>query len=160
MSTTAKAIALSAELADELRKRVAASFPVITESGDANNNPVITLSADATPAAGEKVIVLRIKALPYTLDKDVLGLASGQYTPHIIEMCTEANYAGATDNVADILTMVELLPVIAAVSARGTRVDAYVSTNGTVPSTTVLDDATKLVASYEAELYWGSLASQ
>lgn len=158
MSTTAKALALSAELADELRKRVSATLPFCVESSDSNSNPVITLSADATPAAGEKVIVIRTKALPYTLAKDVLGLAAGQYTPHIIEYCIEANPAGGAG--ADILTQADLAPVVLAIGARGTRVDAYVATAGTVPSTTVLDDATKLVVSYEAELYWGSLASQ
>ncbi len=157
--TTHKALQLSAELADELRKRVKATLPYCVESTDSDGNPVITLSADATPAAGEKVIVIRTKPMDWPLAKDVLGLAAGKFTPHTVQICTEANYAGATDSVADILTMVELMPVLLTVGSRGTKVESYVSTNGTVPSTTVLDDATKKVAEY-ANLYWSLQAQQ
>lgn len=151
-----KAVEIAAELADELKKRVTGLK--LAESADASGNPVITLS-DGTPAAGEKVIVIRVGAIDWPLAKDVLGLTAMHFTPHTISICTEANFAGTTDNIADILTPAELLPVLAAVCKRGTRVEWYVSDNGTLPAVAQMV-AAKLKASYEAELFWGMQASQ
>jgi hypothetical protein len=157
MST--KAIEMAQDLVDELKIRVKSTLPVVTESSDSNGNPVITLSADATPAAGEKVVVLRIKPIDWALAKDVLGLASAVHTPHEIEICTEANFAGTTDNVADILTPVELLPVLLTVGVRGTRVKWYQSANATVPATGEMTSG-NLKATFESSLYFGMKASQ
>jgi hypothetical protein len=151
-----KAIELSAELADELRKRTTL---LVTESADTDGNPVITVSADSTPAAGEKVIVVRTAPITWGLAKDVLGLASTVYTPHVIQVCTEANYEGTTDSVLDILGPAELLPVLITVGKRGTRVEWYQTTNGTVPSVAAMI-STNLKASHEADVYHGMLSSQ
>jgi hypothetical protein len=122
------------DLVDLLRKSVATTLPVVVETFDSNADPVATLSADATPAAGEKVVVLRIKAQSSIGAVDSLGLASKQYGPHVIQICTELNYAATTDNVADILTPVELLPVLIECGRRGAKVEWYQTANGTVPS--------------------------
>jgi hypothetical protein len=152
-----KALEISAELADELIKRLPSL--IVTQAFDTNGDPVITCAADATPATGEKVIVIRTKAISWALAKDVLGLTSTVYTPHVIQVCTEKNYAGASDNIADILTPVELLPALLTVGKRGCRVEWFETANGTVPSATAIDSGTA-TAIYEAELYWGMLASQ
>lgn len=152
-----KAIELSAELADELKKRCPSLL--VTESADASGNPVITVSADATPAFGEKVIVIRTTGIDWSLAKDVLGLASPVYTPHVIQICTEKNYEGATDSVLDILGPTELLPVLLTVGKRGTRVEWYRTANGTVPSTAAMISA-NLAAAHEADLYSGMQSSQ
>lgn len=153
MATTKKALDFARDLMDVWAKEVASTLPIITETFDASGNPVITLSADSSPAKGEKVVVVLIK--PYTTGTsyDCLGLAAPAYTPHIIQICTEANYAGATDNQADILTPVELLPVLAEVCKRGTIVEWHVTDNGTVPSEAAITAGTKLVATYR-DLYW------
>jgi len=150
-----KALELSAEIHDELKKRTSL---LIAESFDSNGDPVLTLSADATPAAGEKVIVIRTKAIDWPLAKDVLGLPSTVFTPHVIQVCTEANFAGTTDNVADILGPAELLPVLGTVLKRGTRVEWYQSANATLPATAQMTSA-NFKAGFEAELYWGMKAS-
>ena len=158
MATTQKAIALARELVDVWTKQVASTLPVITQSLDSSNNPVITLSADATPATGEKVVVVRVKPIGDWTAYDILGNASQMFCPHTIDVCTEANYASTTDNVADILTPVELLPILAEIVKKGTKVDWYVSANGTVPSTTQMTSG-NLAASYK-DLYWGLAKAQ
>jgi hypothetical protein len=158
MSTTSyKAQASMRELVDILTKEVAATLPVVTLSADASFNPIATFSADSTPAAGEKVVVIRIQPIgaPYAVDS--LGNASPNYSHHVIQICTEANYAATTDNVADILTPVELLPVIAECSRRGSFVEWYVCPNGTVPDSTQFT-AAQLKASFK-NLYWNVLAA-
>lgn len=157
MATTQKAMELSAELADELRKRVSASFVSIVETVDANQNPVITLS-DGTPAAGEKTIVIRTIPMPWIFNVDSLGLTAGRFTPHIMQYCFEANPAAGAG--ADIITQVEMLPVLACITSRGTQVDGYLSTNGVVPTTAIIDAASVPTASYVPSLYWGFLAQQ
>lgn len=150
-----KKIGIKAELVDELAKRLPTM--VITESQDSDGNPMVTVSQDATPVAGEKVIVLRVRPITWSLAKDVLGLPSVVHTPHVIDICTEANNAAGA--VADILTPVELLAVLGTVTKRGTRVEWYQSANLTVPSLAQMI-AANLKASYEPEIYWGSLSSQ
>ncbi len=153
-----KAIEMSAEMADKLKKRLPAM--VHTSTFDVNGDPVITIAQDSTPAAGEKVIIIRTKALTFSLAKDVLGLPETVFTPHVLQICTEANFAGTTDNVADILGPIELLPIIATAGKTGCKVEWHVTANGTIPSTAAIDAGTVLKASYESELYWGMLASQ
>jgi hypothetical protein len=152
-----KAEQLLNSLGDELKKSARAL--VQTRSVDGNGDHVLTLSEDATPAAGEKVIVIRSKAIDWPLSKDVLGLPSVMFTPHVIQICTEANYEGADDTVLDILGPAELLPVLLTVGKRGTKVEWYVSANGDVPSTAEMT-AANLAAEYHAELYHGMQASQ
>lgn len=135
MSNTYASQAKSRQLADLLRIELAATLPVCTESFDTDGNPVITLSADATPAFGEKVIVIRTKPIDWPTAKDSLGNAAVSFGPHVYQICTEANFAGTTDNVADILTMGEKLMVIVEVGRCGSFVEYYESANGTVPST-------------------------
>ena len=157
MATTAKAIATARELADLWTKEVAGTLPILVQSFDSAGNPVITLSADSSPATGEKVIVVRVSPIAWTAT-DLLGNASQMFTPHQIEICTEANYESTTDTVLDILSPVELLPVIAEIVRRGTLVKWYVIANGTVPSTAVMI-AANLKATY-ADLYWSAQKAQ
>lgn len=155
MGTTVKAIALARELKDALTKQVSATMPVATDSFDSDGNPVLTLSKDATPATTEKVVVIRVAPITWA-SKDILGLDSQVFTPHVIEICTEANPADGAG--ADILTPVELLPVLAEICKRGTQVKWYVSDAGDVPATTQMV-AAKLKATY-ADLYWNVLKAQ
>lgn len=151
MATTKKALDFARDLMDVWAKEVASTLPVITETFDASGNPVITLCQDSAPATGDKVVVVLIK--PYTTGTsyDCLGLTASAYTPHIIQICTEANKSDGAG--ADILSPVELLPVLAEVCKRGTIVEWHVTDNGTVPSEAAITAGTKLVATYQ-DLYW------
>jgi hypothetical protein len=156
MSTTSyKAYAIERELSDKLKKFVAATLPVATESADADGNPVLTLSADATPATGEKVVVIRVMPIQRPTAKDSLGNPGITPSGHVIQVCTEANYEGATDSVLDILGPKELCPILIEVGRVGCNVEWYQSANGTVPSTTQMT-AGNLKGNWR-DLYWNPL---
>ena len=153
MATTAKAVATARELIDLFSKEVSASFASIAETFEAvTGNPIITLS-DGTPAAGEKVIILRVRPITWTAT-DILGLTSQVYTPHTIDICTETN-AAATPNV---LTTVELLPVLAEIAKRGMLINWYQTAALTVPSAAAMIDA-NLKATF-SDLYWSAQKAQ
>lgn len=154
-NVTAKALAAHREMVDTLKYQVASSLPVVVDSYDSDGNPVTTFSADATPATGEKVVVIRTKAIDWPTAKDSLGNAAIQYAPHVIQICTEKNFEGITDNVNDILGPAELLPVIVEAARRGSFVEWYRSDNGTVPAVAQMV-AAKLGASWR-DLYFNIL---
>lgn len=143
-------------LVDILTLQVAATLPIKTESFDSNGNPVVIFSADATPAAGEKVAVLRCKAVGSIGAKDILGNTANDYSHHVYQLCTEANYAGATDSVADVMTAVELLPIIVELGRKGSFVEWHQTASGTVPSVAAIDAGTNLKATWR-DLYWNVL---
>jgi hypothetical protein len=158
MSTTAAAIAKSRELADVLKLQVAATLPIVVETNDSNGDPVITLSADSTPATGEKVIVIRTKAIGAIGALDSLGNPAQNYSHHVIEVCTEKNYEGTTDSVLDILGPAELLPVLGECAQRGVYVRWYRSANGTVPATAQMT-AANLACEWRNSLFWNVLSA-
>jgi hypothetical protein len=155
MSATYKSVASMRELVDLLKKELAATLPVETDSFDANGNPVAEFSADATPAAGEKVVVIRMKAIGAIGATDSLGNTQNDFSHHVYQFCTEANPSSGSG--ADILTPVELLPLIVELGRRGSFVEWYQSTNGTVPSVAWID-AHSAVATWRP-LYWNVLAA-
>lgn len=161
MATTSyQAQAISRELTDVLRKYVVKTLPVVTESADADGNPVVTYSADATPAFGEKVVVIRVRPIQRPTAKDSLGLTGITPNGHSIQICTEKNYEGATDTVLDILSPLQLLPVLVECGRRGSYVEWFQTANGTVPSSSAMDTqiaaGTGPVATWR-DLYWNIL---
>jgi hypothetical protein len=159
MATTKKALDFARDLMDVWAKEVKATLPIITETFDASGNPVITLSADVDPAHGEKVVVVLIKPYATGTATDVFGNTATAFTPHIIQVCTEMNYAATTDGVADILTPVEILPVLAEVIKKGTIVEWHQTANGTVPSEAAITAGTVLKSTYR-DLYWTIQSAQ
>jgi hypothetical protein len=157
MATTAKAAAIARELVDVWQKKVATTLPVLVESLDTDGNPVITMSAIASPVAGGKVVVVRVKPMTWTA-YDVIGHVSPVFAQHVIQVCTEANYAGSDNGVADILTPVELLPVWAEIARRGCMMEWYVCSNTTLPSTAQMTSGNLVKA--DKDLYWNALKSQ
>jgi hypothetical protein len=157
MATTKKALELAAELADELRKRVS-DYASITESSDASGNPLITLNADASPATTEDVVVIRVRPRTWELAKDVLGTAQTVYTPHVIDVATEVS--GVATGIMDYVSVAHALQILTSCAKRGTRLELWEETNGTIPSETTFATAAKMKASIEAELYWPLLSSQ
>ncbi len=156
---TKKAYELALELADEFRKRMGSTFGLITEGVDSNGDSTISLVLDSTtPLTTEKNLFIRVKAQPWGLAKDVLGLTAQIYTPTVIEYAIEANPAGGSG--ADNFTIGEAATIAMTIGKRGTRVDVYQETAGTVPSVTTFDTASKRLASFAPELYWPLLAQQ
>jgi len=133
--TTYRAQNIMRELLDRLKKTVAATLPVVTESQNATDaSPVVTLSADATPTTGEKIVVIKVIPTGAPAAYDVFNNAGNKYGPHIIQICTEKNFEGTTDNVLDILGPTELLPIIAEAATMGCTIEWYRTNNGTAPT--------------------------
>ncbi len=154
MSTTSyKAYAIERELGDKLKKFVAATLPIATESADSDGNPVLTLSADSSPAAGEKVIVIRVMPIQRPTAKDSLGNPGITPSGHVIQLCTEANPAGGAG--ADILGPAELLPTLIEIGRVGCFVEWYVSAAGDVPDTTQMTSGN--LKDTWRDLYWNIL---
>jgi hypothetical protein len=149
MANTYASVADLRELVDVLKLRVAATLPVVTESFDSDGNPVATLSADATFAAGEKGVVIRMKPTEAAYAKDILGNDALRFGPHVIQICTELG-ADAASN--ESLTPVELLPIIADIARRGANIEWYQSANGDVPATSEMTSA-NLKASFRPNLF-------
>lgn len=160
MATTRKAQDIVRELKDVWAKEVSATLPIITDGVDASGNPGIILSADSTPATGEKVVAVLVKPYATGTSTDVFGNTAITYGPHIIAFCTEANYASTDDNIADTLTPVELLPVICEIAKRGAVVEWHVTTRGTVPSIAAIAAGTNLKKTWYPSLYWGIQSAQ
>jgi hypothetical protein len=154
MAATEKALQISKDLKDLFAKQVYSTMPIITESFDSSGYPVLTISADVDPATTEKVVVVVVKPFVTGTQKDVFGNTANTYGPHVIQFCTEANYAATTDNIADYLTPVELLPIICEIAKRGCITEWHVTANGTVPSATAIAAGTVLKATWKP-LYWG-----
>ena len=144
---TYKAQAISRELADRLAKR----FPTlsVTEGFGTASDPLITIS-DGTPAAGEKVIIVRLASDSTGVSKDVLGLDAEHFTPHKVQICTEANPAGGAG--ADILAAQDILNVLGEGVNMGCKVEWFNTASTVVPSEAAMI-AGNLVATY-SDLYW------
>ena len=148
MSINSKAIAIAHEIADELAKRLSIT---VTEGFDTNGNPTILAGA---ASAGSTGAFIRVKTdwSDNSAQVDGLGFAQRVYTPHIVQVAFEANYAGATDNVADTNAWPVLLPVLGTVLARGAKTEVWLETYGSAPSVTTFDTANKKKAEFR-DLY-------
>lgn len=149
MATTAKAIAMAQELKDELKLRTGLAVAL---KFDADQNPLIQIG---TGVAGAKGALVKIMPLDWPLAKDILGLSSPVYTPHKIQVAFEAmtivvNNTGA-DTVTDPNTWAEKLAILAALSARGCKIELFESAAGDSPDADDLIDG-NLKASYQASL--------
>lgn len=149
MSTT-KALALRADIADELRKRTSLA---VVEGFDTSGYPTIAVGAGS---AGGRNAFIRVKEVDWALAKDALGLPSTIVSPHVIQLATEANFAGTTDNVADVLTTQDELTFVGVIIKRGCMTEWYKSANGTAPTVATI---TGTPATMEPDLYYPLLGS-
>lgn len=152
MATTQKAIDLLKDVAAELKLRRPALAQVL--GFDADGNPTLR---EGGGSAGNDGFFLRIKPVD-TIQKDVLGLTQQVFTPHVAQLAFEANFAGTTDNVADVQVWATKLAVLGALIARGVKVEVYESANGTFPVVGSLV-AANLKASFEISEKYRMLAS-
>jgi hypothetical protein len=161
MSVNKKVQELSAELADELRKR-ASSYTSIVESFDTAGMPTIALD-DGSEATTEDSVFIRTTPRSWNLTNDVLGLPQTVYTPSVIQIVTET---GTSDTPWFYQSFAHITAILGAVFFRGTRVEIWETAHGTVPNTvTPATDPTQLTGatlktSYEASLYFPLQSSQ
>ncbi len=145
MATTAKALALFESLRQSLAVRLSSMTHVVTY--DTDYSPILTISADATPAFNEAVMVLKVMPQEWPLAKDVLGNTALQYAPTVIKLCTEESAtAGATGLEC---TTAQLLPVLGECLVKGCKFEWYLSDNGTVPAVAEMT-AANLKASFQS----------
>lgn len=155
MAASKKAQALADEMISELAQRQSAL--AVTKSYDTDGSPLIRVG---TGVIGAKGGLIKVTNIDWPLAKDVLGLTAEIFTPSVIKLNVEANYAGATDNVADINDWATQLLLMGICLARGARVEVYQSANGTAPNATDINDITKRVAVYEPSAQYPMISSQ
>lgn len=141
MSTSAKALSLANDLADELKKRTTLT---VAQSFDTDGSPLIQVGTGSIGAAGG---LLKVRPQDWPLAKDVLGLSANIYTPHVIQLVTEANASAGAG--ADINTPAQLMVLMAPALLRGCRFEWYNSANGNAPDATDITSG-NLKASFES----------
>lgn len=149
---TAKARALAAELASELKLRLPSL--AISEDNDSDSLPLIKIG-DGT--AGSKSALIKVAPQDWPLAKDILGLTANVFTPHTIKLVVEGNKTSGAG--ADVLTWAERLPILGAIVARGCRVEVYETANGNAPDATDIT-AANLKATFDASAVHGMIANQ
>lgn len=149
MQSTAKAIALSRDLADKLTKRFAgsASINTIRQAFDANGWPMLFLSNAGTETEGSAVILMRIKGVDM-ISKDIFGNATTAYAPHTLEFAYELT---ATSNKA-IPTIADVLTAEFEAIKTGVRHQLKEIANGTAVTEAAINAASATVDI--DELYW------
>jgi len=148
MQSNAKAVALCRDLADKLAKRYAGSATIdsVRQAFDASGWPMIFLSRGLNEAAGQPVILIRIKNVDM-VSKDVFGNATSAYAPHVMEVAYELQAANnPTPSDADLL-----VANFEAIKT-GVRYQLKEIANGTAVSEASLNAAS--VAADLEELYW------
>lgn len=149
MKSTAKAEALSRDLADKLKKRFAGSSTIDTvrEARDSQGWPMLFCSDGGLEAAGNPVIAIRIKAAD-AVSKDVFGNDLVAFAPHALEVAYELN-VGATDSIPSEVDV--LIAQFEAIKT-GVKIQLKQIANATAVSATSMDAAS--VAVELDELYW------
>lgn len=145
MATTQKAIRIAQALQEEIAKRL--STKTVSFGFDTDGHPYVTMN-DGSAASGEANVYIKVRPFVWGVVTDVLGSAQQVYSPHVIQFCTEANYAATTDNVADNLTRAQLLACLAPCILKGCKLEWYQESYGTAPTSSTIDSS-KLVASFD-----------
>jgi hypothetical protein len=148
-----KAQAMAQNVADELAKRLPSLAVAlgVTSGGD-----ISIVVGDGV--AGHKNAFVVFTGFSTPLSTNIVGLASEVYNPTVCQLVTEKNYAGTTDNVADILTAGDLLNLLIPLVNSGCRLDWYQSNNGTAPTAAAIT-GTPAGSAY-GSLYGGMRSSQ
>jgi hypothetical protein len=151
-ATSHKAVAFR----DEFASRFAIRSSLAQTKGYSATDQAPTLLVGAA-ATTEEGFFLKICTIAQP-NVDVLGLQQYVYANHRAQIVFEANYAGATDSVADVQKWGSHLPAIAMLGRMGLRVEVYEETNGTVPSESSIV-AGKLKATFEPNEQYPMMAS-
>jgi hypothetical protein len=128
MATDYKSQAIAHDLASRLGERGLTSLGIV-ESFDTDGNPLINIGAGS--AGGANAV---IKCLPvvWPLAQDVLGLSANMYSPHTLQLVTEADPTAGSG--ADPLSPNQLMMILGQVQQMGTIVEWYQTAAGTPPT--------------------------
>lgn len=152
MATTKKALVTADELANELKLRQSALAVAVTF--DTDGNPLVKVG---TGVAGSKGGLFKILPIDWPLAKDILGLASQVYTPHVVRLVVEGNAsAGAGADVNDWTTLIALL---GCGLSRGMRFEMYETPNGNAPDPTDFVSG-NLKTAFEPNVQYPMVSSQ
>jgi len=148
MASTQKAFGIARRIFDDLRlrQRALAAVETLGTSGD----PLLRFGAGTIGSAS---CVIRVVQLAAPTAKDVFNNASQVQVPHRIQIATEANHAGITDNVPDVLTRQQLIDILGVCLAQGSIVEWYEENNGTAATEATITGS-KLKATFNADVYW------
>lgn len=152
MSSIAKSQAIMRDLKERLQKKMPASYQ-FSESMDAQGARLL-ISADATPAAGEQVIAVRI--LPEkTAHQDILGSAQKVYAPLRAQVIEEAS----TISGVSLITLANRLQVDLELARMGLKQERYLNANTAVPAVSQFAadgsvSSSTLIASLPFDMYW------
>lgn len=149
MATSFKAQAIAHKLADLYKAR--GYTP--TESFDTDNNPLISIGPGT---AGNKNAIVKVLPTSWPLANDILGNAALQYTPHTIQIVTEADSAGT--GIATATAWQFLFDIMGQATLMGCHVDTYQSANGVAPSTAAITGAPK--SSFDPDLFHALISQQ
>jgi len=145
-----KATALARALADRLRLSIALVGVTMVEGSGTSNDPTITLGTGVSRGPNA---FIRITDMTNPTAKDSLGNTQTNFTPCLVQLATEANFAGTTDNIADNLTTARLMDILGEVLAVGAYTEWYQEADGTTPTETTIT-ASKLKQSFPQDRRW------
>lgn len=148
-----KALAIARRLADEVARRTALT---VTESFDASGNPLLTVGT--ITAAGKGALIRVVNES--TIQKNSLGLDQEVFTPHIVQLMLEANFAGTTDNVADYVTTLEKAQLVAECVSTGCAVEIWETANGTPVSESAFGTSSNKKGSLAPDLQYPLMNQQ
>lgn len=143
-------------IARDLKSRLALRLPsgyLIQEAQD-DHGVMLLISQDATPAAGEQVVAIRI--LPEVTDhKNVIGLPQDVYAPLRAQVIEEASTLAGVS----LLTLENRCKIDLELARLGLKQERFLNANGTVPALSQFAAAgavtgSNLVASLPFDLYW------
>jgi hypothetical protein len=147
MATTAKARQISGRLAEVLRVRTTLA---LAEGIGTSGDPTINIGAGSVGGANA---FIRVIPLAVPLAKDSLGLTQQGYAQHVVQLATEANEAGTTDNIVDNLSRAQLSAILGEAIQMGCNVEWYEEAKGTAPIETTITGS-KLKATFNANAYY------
>jgi hypothetical protein len=132
MKSLAKSDATLRDLKEVLERRLARyeSLDTIREARDADGWPMLFLSAAGDESAEEPVIAIRMKSFD-AVSKDVFGNDLVAFTPHTLEVATEADsgvdmadYAETVTECAKRGVLVQIKETAAQTAVTATSMDA------------------------------------
>ncbi len=145
MATSFKAQAMMRAIKEGIGRRLPSY--TLTNGLDTAGNPVLLVSADATPATTEQVALLRVRPVSLIFTNSVGGTQE-DFAPHFVEMCLEATAAAAT---VALLTEANQSAIKGEVLKQSGIYIGYLTATGTVPAIANVD--TQMVAANQVATF-------
>lgn len=109
------------ELALSLKDALARRFTTVVTGFDTNGNPTVSVGA---LTAGSQSAFIRLKAID-SIGTDSVGNTQRAFGPHVIQLVLETSTIASVP----LLTGANMVPLLAELVSRGTRVELYMSAN-------------------------------